>query len=166
MATAHDFIVDLQATVDYLASIIEEVDSMPFEDLVSLQDEANRVKQRAADLVSLINSELINQLEAGARELPDGRLFKRTKKYVDRHDHDLLIGLAVDKAIDKCTDKTTGEIHARHAAEFAARNIAKMFLSPSMKAKVTVVEKMGVDREQYETREFKEYGVLVIEEDQ
>lgn len=160
-----EMVADLQATIDYLATITERVDSMPFEELVAVQDEARRVQAQAGELVGMIDAELVRQLEGGARELPDGRLFKRAKRYVTRHDHDLLIGLAVRQGVEAWTHPDTGEVDATRAAESAVRALSKMFLSPSSTAKVTVVDKLGVDRGEYETREFKDWKVQIIEED-
>lgn len=160
-----EMLVDLSATSTYVADITENVDAMTFEQMVAIQDEARRARAELDKLIGMVDGELIRQLEAGSRELPDGRLFKRTKKYVDRHDHDLLIGLAARQGVEAWTHPDTGEVDGVRAAESAARAVAKMFLSPSAKAKVTVVDKLGVERSEYETREFKEWGVLVIQED-
>lgn len=165
MSNTREVVADLQATIDYLADITERVDSMPFEDLVAVQDEARRVKAKADELVGMIDGELVKQLEAGARELPDGRLFKRSKRYVTRHDHDVLIGLAVRQGVEAWTHPDTGEVDAERAAESAARALARMFLSASSTAKVTVVEKLGVARDAFERREFKDWKVQIIEED-
>lgn len=156
---------DLQATIDYLADLIERVDTMGFEDLVAVQDEGRRVASKASELVGMIDGELIRQLEAGARETPDGRLFKRAKRYVTRHDHEPLIALAARQGVEAWTHPDSGEVDAPKAAESACRALAKMFLSPSSTAKVTVVEKLGVDRSTFESREFKDWRVQIIEED-
>lgn len=158
-------VADLQATVDYVRAITEDVDSLDFDTMVAIQDEARRVKAAADELIRMIDGELIRQLEGGARETPDGRLFKRTKEYVDRYDQDVLIGVAVRQGIEAWTHPDSGEVDAAAAAESACRAMSKMFLSSSTKAKVTVTDRLGVERDAFITREFKGWKVLIIEED-
>lgn len=160
-----EMLVDLGATVSYVAGITENVDAMTFEQMVAIQDEARRVRAKADELIEMIDGELIRQLEGGAREY-GGRLFKRSKRYVTRHDHEPLIALAARQGVEAWTHPDSGEIDAPKAAESACRALAKMFLSPSSTAKVTVVDRLGVDRDVYESREFKDWRVQVIEEDE
>jgi len=151
--------------VDYMKAITELVDTFDFDKMVAIQDEARRVKAAADELVGMIDGELIKQLEGGVRELPDGRLFKRAKQYVDRHDTEVLVGVAVRQGIEAWTHPDTGEVDAEKAAESAVRALSKMYLSNSSKAKVTVTDALGVARDVFVTREFKGWKVLVIEED-
>lgn len=163
--TVLEEVADLQATVDYLKAITERADTLDFATAVAIQDEARRVKAAADELVGMIDGELIKQLEGGARELPDGRLFKRSKQYVDRHDHEPLVAAAVRQGIEAWTHPDSGQVDAERAAESAVRALAKMFLSNSSKAKVTVTDQLGIERDAFVSREFKGWKVLVIEED-
>lgn len=157
-------LAELKATVDYINDLIEDVETFDFEDAVQVQDEAKRVQNAASLLARMIDGEMLKQLEAGSRDF-GRRTFKRTKRYVKRHDQDVLVRLAIDQGVEAGVDVKTGEINPRQAAEAAARTVLRMFCSASSTAKVTVVEKLGVDRTEFESREFKGHQVSVFEEE-
>ena len=160
-----EVVAELKATQDYLADLTERVESFDFEDSVAVQDEARRVKRKADELMSMIDSELLRQLEAGARDI-GRRTFKRTKKYVERDDHGKLESLAIRQAMEAATDAETGVTNAHEAARVAAATMAKLYLNPSAKAKVSVAERLGLERDTFRSREFKEWQISVIEEDE
>lgn len=159
-----ELLAELQATVGYLNDdVVERVETFDFEESVAVRDELRRVKRKADEAIGMIDAEMLRQLEAGSRDV-GARTFKRTRRMVNRHDHDKLIALAIKQGVEAGRNPDTGEVNSHEAAEAAVRALAKMFLSPSNTAKVTVVDRLGMDRSEYESREFKGWQVSIFEE--
>jgi hypothetical protein len=89
-------------------------------------------------------------------------VFARVKDYVERFDHDKLVAASINQGIQAAIDPDTGEIDPRVAAEAAARTMQSLYLSDSTKAKVGVIDRLGLDRRQVRTKEFKSWKVDVI----
>ncbi len=161
MNNTDETVADLRATCDYITDITERSDTLEFDDGVTIQDELRAVKAKADEAIRLIDQQILIRLEAGGPRLFGGRVFARVKRYVERHDHELVTRVAIDQGLEKATDRETGDINPKIAAEFAARAMATFFLSPSDKAKVTPLKKLGVTRQEFERKEFKAWDVSV-----
>ena len=158
-------LVDLAATVDYIGGITEAADQVDFETATDLRDALELVRKAAAEAASLLEGQMLKQLEDGSREYGK-RVWVRTRRYVDRHDHDVLVARVEEAAIAAAVDKTTGEINARTAVQQATTRLRKLFLSPADKAKTTVAEKdLGLERDDYVSREYQGYKLSVTELD-
>lgn len=158
-------VAELRATVDYVRDITEQSDSMDIEELVAVQDELRRVQKAAGDAVSLCDTELLRQLEGGVRQIGQ-RVFARGKNYVSRHDHDAIAERVYEQAVESARDPDSGDVHALAALRTAINMMRRVYLAPATKAKTGVLEKLGVDRGEYESREFKGWQVSVTELDE
>lgn len=158
-----EVVADLQAHCAWVNDrITEYADSMEFEEAVAIQDELRRAKKAAEVAISMIDSQMMVRLESGGPRQFGNRVFARVKDYVDRFDHDLLIATAARQGVEAAVDPDTGEVNASEAAEAAARTVQKLYLSPSSKPKVGVIDQLGVDRKKAKTREFKQWKVNVV----
>lgn len=158
-------VADLQATVDYLADLTEQSDGFDMDAAIELADELGRVKAAAKKLDDMLRQQMLAQLEDGGPRQYGTRIFARAKDYKDRHDHERIVRAAIDAAMRKTIDPDTGEVNAREAAEAAARQMASFYVSPSTTAKVTPLKLIGVDKKEYQTREFTGWKLLVTETD-
>ena len=162
-----EVVADLQAHCAWVNDrITEESDSMEFDEAVAIQDELRRAKKAAEVAIAMIDSQLMNRLESGGPRQFGNRVFVRVKDYVERDDHDKLIAAAARHGVESAVDVDTGEVNANVAAEAAARTVQSLYLSNSSKAKVGVMDKLGLDRKQIRSREFKDWKVLVTEVEQ
>lgn len=164
MIDTPEAVADLKATVDYIGGITEQSDMFDFETATDIRDEMERVKAAAVAAIQMLEGQMLVHLEAGSRERGN-RVWARARKYVDRHDHDVLVATIEQRAISDATDLNTGEVMARKAVEIATRRMRDLFLSPSDKAKTTVAEKLGLARDDYESREYKGYRLSITELD-
>lgn len=156
-------IADLQATVDYLGSLTNEADTLGFEAATDIRDEAKRVVKAAGDLVSFLEGKMLTELEAGSREY-GGRVWVRKRKYVERHDHSVIARVARDAAIAAARDEETGEVNSALALNAAIETMRQVYLSPSTKAKVTVVrDQLGVPTKNFVTREDKGWELDIVD---
>lgn len=152
---------ELAATVDYLADITEHAETYDFDEAVDLTDALVKVRKAADTAIGMIQSEMLRQLEGSGARVRGKRLFKRSKKWVVRHDHETIRNAVIDHAVDKATNRATGEIDARTAIRSAATALASAYVSPSSTAKVTVLDALGLDRDAYVSRESKGYQLVV-----
>lgn len=152
LATASGFIRE---------QITERADSTDFDDAIELVDGLNRLASTCREAVALLEGQMLGRLEeTGARQV-DGRVFARVKDYVERFDHEVVMREAIRQGVDAALDRDTGEVNAHEAAEAAVRTMFATYLSDSSKAKVTVLDKLGLDRKTYRTKEFKRWKLAV-----
>lgn len=151
-------LADMAATVDYLAALVEEADALDFETATDLRDAALRVKKVTSDLISFLEGGMLRQLEAGSRDY-GRRTWVRRKKYAERHDHAALAAEVRQRATWR------GEDAAGAVAE-AVRMMSDLYLSASTKAKVTVIDRMGLDRGSVISREHTGFELQVVEHDE
>lgn len=162
---AREAVVDLRATVDYLADLIERADTFDFDAATDLRDEALSVQARAKDLVSLLETGMLRQLEAGSRER-GGRVWARVRKYVDRTDHALVAGAVRQAALNAYRDPDTGEVTSAEAAVAeAVRLMGSLYVSPSSDVKRRPLAGIGLDARGVVQREFQKYGLDITDLD-
>jgi hypothetical protein len=152
LATAQEFI---------RGEITEWADSTDLDDAIVLVDELNRLASACREAVALLEGQMLGRLEeTGARQV-GGRVFARVKDYVERFDHEVVMREAIRQGVEAAVDKDTGYVNANEAAEAAVRTMFATYLSDSSKAKVTVLDKLGLDRKTYRTKEFKRWKLAV-----
>lgn len=143
--------VDLQATVTYINDQIgQQADTFDFDEAAGLLEDLGRVIDTAKLARDLLTQELLRQLEAGDREF-DGRRMHRKTKSVERYDHDYLaVGVHLI-ALNRAANHDTGETSAAKAAEEAVGMMRDLYLNPSTKAKIGVIERLGLDKRKART---------------
>lgn len=156
-------VAELRAIGDVIDAISESSESLEFADTVTVGDELGRVKKRIEDALGLLTTRQLQTLEGVQAQVYGNRVFARRKKYADRFDHEAIIGVAIEQGVEAATDLDSGAIDPRQAAEAAARAMHKLYLSPSTKAKVSVLEALDVKVSDVRSREFKGYEVNVTE---
>ena len=162
-----EVVADLQAHCAWVNErITEYADSMEFDEAVAIQDELRRAKKAAEVAISMIDGQMMARLESGGPRQFGNRVFARVKDYVERDDPYALIAAAICEGVDSAVDVDTGAIDPHVAAEAAARTMQSLYLSNSSKAKVSVMDKLGVDRKAVRSREFKAWKVHVTEIEQ
>lgn len=143
--------------------ITEQADDTDFDTATDLVDELTRLKKTADEAIRMLNDERMRQLEKTGAKQHGRRVFARVKDYNERFDHELIVNAAIEQGIAAAVDPDSGEINPRIAAEAAARTINKVYVSAATKAKVTVLDALGLDRKEYKSREFKQWKLSVTE---
>lgn len=141
----HDEVVgDLGALAGFIHDeVTEQSDQVSFEQAVELMDAVKAVERSCREAMSLLESELMRQLEGGARQVGT-RVFARVDKYKDRVDHPTIERAVVQHAVSAATDRETGEIDPRTAAVEAVRGMHDLYLAPATKVKTSKLKNYDV----------------------
>lgn len=164
MTNVEEEIVDLKATVDYIADkVTERADTFEFEDNVALRDALADVIEEAKKAQALLETTMLSQLEAGVRQI-GSRLFKRKRNMVKRFRHDLIAAQLLRTARAEATN-SDGETSVTKALDIVDVGFRKLYVSPSTQAKVTAFDAYGIDAKAVTDYEDKGWKVEVEELD-
>jgi hypothetical protein len=135
---------DLDDTQAYVRDYVtERTDSSSFEELVAMEHAVTGVKKACEEALSLIRTEQLKQLEAGSREV-GSQLFARVPDGKVRFSHGDIAKRVRDIAKSEAVDRETGEILPDRLGEMVAKMIMDLYVSPSTKAKTTVLDKLDI----------------------
>ena len=127
---------------------------MQFERAVILRNAVRQLIAEGRETLSLLETELLRQVEGAPRQV-DGVNFMAVKDYKESFRHDAIEGGVVGAAISAATDRSTGEIDAHEAARQAAHLMRRLYVSPSVTAKKTVLDDLGIDRKEVIESEYR-----------
>lgn len=152
---------DIYAALDVVVDIGEESDSVDFEEAVYLMDALDALKERTAEVIDLLKMQMLAKLEDGGPRDFGGRLFKAIDDKVKRFDHKEILRQAAIQAFmdDNGEIRKTGD-----AVELLATTMMDLYLAPSSKAKVGVLDRLGIDRDDVIEVERKGRKVFIKDE--
>lgn len=153
---------DILAAGDVVDQLAEVSDEMSFELTVELDEALAALARKVAGARGLLTTRQLQVLEAGAKTLPDGRVFVAVPDFAERFDHDAIGQAVVDHAVRQATDTETGEIIPKRAAEAAVAALLGIYTAPATKAKVTPLKEL-VDVKKVRKRENKGRRVQVLD---
>lgn len=135
---------DLKAMIDVLDDITNASDAIDFDEAVELLDGLYEVIPAVKDAITLIKMQMLAKLEDGGPRTIGDRTFKPIDDNVKRFDHKEILRIAAIRAFmdDNGEIRSTGD-----AVEILADTVADLYLSPSSKAKLEAIDRLGVARD-------------------
>lgn len=151
MIDRDEALADLQATVDYVAQITEQSDSLEFELSSELFDALGRVGAAVKAAQDMLTTNMLSRLEAGGPRVFGDERFERVAKYVEDTDHEAVIKAVIADA----------GLHDEPevAAYAAARRMEQIYLNKTTSAKKGEVDKLSVSRDSVFSRRYTGYRV-------
>lgn len=140
---------DVAAMLDVLNDMCEETDAMSIEDAVFLRESVVELRQSAATLLGLIDTQLVTTLESP--RVINGNLYEVRKSDGKwRPDH-----MPVDAAVRRAAmADENGEMHSVGVAvDEAVRIMADLYRAASTMPKIGALEKLGLKKYQVADQE-------------
>lgn len=160
-----ELVTDLDDTQAYVAdNVTDKADSSSFEELVALQDAVRAVAGACKKALDVIDVEMIQQLEAGGRQVGSA-MYARIPKRKVRFDHDNISKRVLDIAQDGAVEKETGVLDYDAMTHNVAKMLLELYVSPSTTAKTTVLDKYEIPYKEVTETERIGYQVKVLEMD-
>jgi hypothetical protein len=124
--------------------ITEQADRFDFDEGVDTRDALLALIEEARAAVSLLETTMLGQLEAGVRQR-GSRVFKRKRHTVKRWRHDLIAADLTRWARIEATDDD-GVTSITKALNGLADAFRDVYVSPSTEAKVRALDKLRINR--------------------
>lgn len=155
---------DLDAMLDVLGELLEQVDDMDAKQAILFRDKADDVRRKADEVKAFMNSRALTTLDGQPIRVGDNVYMpKPTGKW--RTDHEKIKNLVAVRAFNK--PDGSGFENPRTAASKAVNMMYALFVSPSSVPKQGTLDQLGVDLKDFATyeRTGKELKVVVVGEE-